>query len=758
MKKYYMIAAITLCLASCTDNKENIPTAVKSGDEVAFSVSMPAKTRTVYGELGTTSRPVYWKNGDLIEIASPQCMEGRNVAQYKVNTEGSENLNYAKSLDRTGAYGVQWGEAAAADCKFYAVYPSSEMTIDGSSVVANLSIASTQTVTLQKKTSNEGKSYYEPASEDMENNIMYAQPLAGQTQVVVDEATGNTTANLQFQPYSTVLHFDMEGWKYTSSVGERNMVIYSVSVTANNAIAGDFDLTLKDDASVPTVGTATNTSNTITVEFKSGELRGVDIDPNVPFSFDMFLLPNAGMTVDENWTITVNTSAGKWTKNLKNGSAANKLTPGSIHVLPQLPAFSVENSWNYNPSAWIKDLDDEIYFTEISLPGAWYCYSNKTDNSTAEDIYQNTGIEEQFDAGARAFYIETKVGKLTDGRPTVDNTTVVVSGTGIKYIGNDGLTCPSTSWFTNKPRSINDAIIKIANKVKNSTEFAVLTLAYADGGSFGVSATWRGVWISKIKNVLAEPDVANALNNVLYTDEITPETTVKQLRGKLILKINIDDKENSAEIANVNESEFAAIPALFSYTTYNWSNNSLVSTLQWKGKPSMENTEISASSNDFYWNYTVANRTSNSTDEHPTLDDRKEAISQIILNSYSAHKTGKNNLWGMVGAGGSLFSTLSSDDGDPSAVSSALNTHLAEVINQKVDAGEASPMGMVFVNFVTDEEGQKLIEAIIRMNSRFELGRKTGTDDTPTTVQSAKEGYSSGFNVDTENWKAFDEN
>lgn len=750
MKKYYMIAVAVLCLASCADNKENIPAAVKSGDEVAFSVSMPAKTRTAYGDLGTTSRPVYWKDGDLIEVASPQCMDGRNVAQYKVNTEGSENLNYAKSLDRTGAYGVKWGETAATDCKFYAVYPSSEMTINGSSVVANLSIASTQTVTLKK---NADGNAYEPDTEDMVNNIMYAQPLEGQTQVIVDEATGNTTANLQFKPYSTVLHFNMAGWNLTSTVGQRNMVIYSVTVTANNAIAGNFDLTLKDDASEPTVGTATNTSNAITVEFKSGELRGVDIDPNVPFSFDMFLLPNAGMSVDENWTITVNTSAGKWTKNLKNGSTANKLTPGSIHVLPELPAFSVDNSWNYNPSAWIADLDDKIYFTEISLPGAWYCYSNKTDNSTAEDIYQNTGIENQFDAGVRAFYIETKVGKITDGRPTTTNATVVVSGTGIAYLNGDGLTSPT--FRSNIARSINNAIIKIANKVKGTQEFAVLTLAFADGGTFGVNETWRGIWISKIKDVLAETDVANALNNVLYTDEITPETTVEQLRGKLILKINIDDMYKSAEIANVDESEFAAMPALFSYTTYNWSNSSFVSTLKWKGKPSMANTDINPSSNEFYWNYTVANRTSSSTDEHPVLDDRKEAISQIILNSYEVHRAGRNNLWGMVGAGGSLFSTLSAKDGDPSSVSDVLNGHLADAINQKVDAGEASPMGMVFVNFVTDTEGQKLIEAIIRMNSRFELGRKTDNNDTPTPVQSAKEGYSSGFNVDTENWKAF---
>ena len=61
-------------------------------------------------------------------------------------------------------------------------------------------------------------------------------------------------------------------------------------------------------------------------------------------------------------------------------------------------------------------------------------------------------------------------------------------------------------------RSINNAIIKIANKVKGTQEFAVLTLAFADGGTFGVNETWRGIWISKIKDVLAETDVANALN------------------------------------------------------------------------------------------------------------------------------------------------------------------------------------------------------------------------------------------------------
>lgn len=770
MKKYvYIITLVAFGVASCTQSKDVIPSSIKSGDDVLFSASMSASTRTTYGELGSSSRPVYWKDGDMITVASPQCMEGRNVAEYKINTEGAENINYAKSIDKTGAYGVQWGDTEPADCKFYAVYPSSEILFNGSSVAANMTIASTQTVTLQRKGAQNA---YEPVYDNMVNNIMYAQPLAGKTQITVDEETGKTTANLQFQPYSTVLHINMDGWKYKEggeiTSGEQNMVVYSVTINSGNStpLSGDFSLTMNESGATPTIGGLTNTSNSITVEFKTktegGELNGVDLAPNEALNFDIFLIPSTGVSIDGNWTIAVNTSAGKWSKKLDvKNTTSTTLTAGSIHKLPNLPSIEVDNTWNFDTKQWIKDINNNVYFTEISLPGSWYSYSNTTDNSTASDIYQTSGISEQFDAGIRSFYIETKVGRTYDRwliKPSKETSTVVVSGTGVAWRDGDALT--SSSINNNKARSINSAIIAIANKVKNTNEFAVLTLAFADGGTFGVNATWRSYWIEKIKDVLAETEVANALNGVLYTDEITPETTVEQLRGRLILKINIDEMYEGAEYQNVADSEFEAIPALFSYTTYNWVNSSNVSTIKWKGKPTIENTTINKESTNFYWNYTVANRTYSNTDT-PTLADRKTSISQIIENSYSAHNEGKNNLWGMVGAGGSMFSSKGESGGNAREVSdgdNGLNAHLTNVINAKVNEGKASPMGMVFINFATEEKGKALIEAIIRMNNRFELGKKqkgTESGNTPTPVQSAKAGYSSGFNVDTENWNAF---
>ena len=82
-------------------------------------------------------------------------------------------------------------------------------------------------------------------------------------------------------------------------------------------------------------------------------------------------------------------------------------------------------------------------------------------------------------------------------------------------------------------------------------------------------------------------------------------------------------------------------------------------------------------------------------------------------------------------------------------------------------ATDPSPVGIVLMNYCTDDatkgtngKGLALVNAIIKMNGKFRLDRDPNApewydNDTPTTVQSAKEGYSSGFNVDTENWKAF---
>lgn len=111
--------------ASCTEKQDNvIPT---PGKDVNFSANLDGnKTRTVYdpnGDFNGDAIKVNWVEGDKIKVYGTTCTQGRQLAEYSVNTAGATNQNYATSLDKTGDAGVQWGNEATSD--FYAVYPSS---------------------------------------------------------------------------------------------------------------------------------------------------------------------------------------------------------------------------------------------------------------------------------------------------------------------------------------------------------------------------------------------------------------------------------------------------------------------------------------------------------------------------------------------------------------------------------------------------------------------------------------------------------
>ena len=736
--------AIALILCGCSETRIDVPKAT-AGDEVIFAASMPLKTKTEYGILGdnASSRPVYWSDGDKVNVASPQCMSNRNIAEYSVSVD-TKGMKYANSLNKTGANGIQWGETNASDCKFYAVYPSSEMTMSGSSVTANLSISSAQEVSLVKVKDKDGDRYA-VSSEEMINNIMYAQPIQGKSQVTTDDETGSVIANLQFQPYSTVLHFNMDGWKLSDQglTGYDNLIIFSVTITApsGTSIAGSFPLTFSAEGfSEPTLGTITNGENSTTVYFKSGELNGVELEQNVPFSFDLFMIPLSGVSITKDWTISVTTSAGKWSKNLEvQNSTATKLTPGSIHVLPKLPAFSVENGWNYHPETWLADIEDNVYFTELSLPGSWYSPNNSDEYSADTDYQLDMSIQEQYNSGIRAFYFETRVGitggdftyspfasnRLSEAVTKRENDAILVlSGLG----GNNQSIYGDLNTYY-RAQSAKEAIIKVSDAVANGSdsEFAVLCLSYADGGSAGVSGFWRVAWLQKIYDVVSDL-LANNDNfkKVLYQKEITPETTIKELRGHLILKINIDSDSEVGSVTTtteilgtasrtdtVDEALFGKIPALFSFTNYTWSSTSLVSRLYWSSKPDLK--DISDFSDGFNWNYTLANQTYARTS--PTIQNRNDAINDLVVNSFERRNKEKHNILFMIGAGGT-------QENSPATIANELNRYLSSLIDDKVNKGQASPLGLVYFNQIGTQTGQALIESIIRMNRRFELGKK----------------------------------
>ena len=164
-----MTATMFAVLASsCKDmlNPEEIEKA-NPGDEVVFGAALPGNTKTVYGDETSTGFPIYWVNGDKVRVASPQCLSGRNFAEYQIAV-ASTTQNFATSMTKTGDTGVQWGDAETAD--FYSIYPSSASTkleVSDQGVTTTLHVDATQFVS----TIDNGTSYYAQPAE-MGNVVM----------------------------------------------------------------------------------------------------------------------------------------------------------------------------------------------------------------------------------------------------------------------------------------------------------------------------------------------------------------------------------------------------------------------------------------------------------------------------------------------------------------------------------------------------------------------------------------------------------
>ena len=108
---YIMTLALSFLFAGCSEDELTKGPGAQVGDEVQFGLSLSnLDTRTVYGDETSTGFPIYWVNGDKVRVASPQCLSGRNSAEYQIAVEKA-NQNYATSMTKTGDAGVQWGNA-----------------------------------------------------------------------------------------------------------------------------------------------------------------------------------------------------------------------------------------------------------------------------------------------------------------------------------------------------------------------------------------------------------------------------------------------------------------------------------------------------------------------------------------------------------------------------------------------------------------------------------------------------------------------
>lgn len=709
-----MLAAASIAFACNDELNPNEINKANPGDEVQFGATLPGGTKTIYGKETSLGFPIYWKNNDLVKVASPQCLSGRNNAEYKV--EAGDNQKYATSLTKTGVAGIQWGEAETAD--FYSIYPSNDNTSlsvsadsegNTTKAIATLKVSAAQTARLSSTvTDGAGNPVLQP--DDMSDVVMYAKTTG---------VTSGSIVELHYVPFSTVIEFEING----PESGEDNMTVQSITLSAPEGtnIAGTFELDL-DKASASAAGNAnlsakniSNGSNTILLHLLDENNAYITIGANKKVKAKLCILPQPYISL-EGWTVTVACNAGQYSKTIgqytvTEGKTKN-LVAGQVHKV-QLPSLSYKKGWTYDEKNWIPSLPDyeNIYLSELSLPGAWYAGSD-------EEYQATNDITTLWNKGVRAFAVECRTNSTYTSWHWTPNY-VCISGSG-RNTGRGNAYRSGTN-ITSVIESIKTSLESHPN------EYAVLVLSYADGGEGGHRDEDHAFFLKGIATALS------GYSDIIYSSAINANTTVNDVKGKLIVKVNVDN--------NIPLGNYTGMNALIScnpflsqmsgadysrpyYSDLYWSNwadtyktYDLVSNLQ----------GASGNEKKFVWVFSSANRTQqdDGTLDYPTYSQRQTTLKAMMDYSKNIYDASTHNVWFYFNCGGTLVTTDwlgNENEPSPTDFAKTMNLWLKNTINEKTDP---SPLGIVMFNQCTGANatyyGEDIIKAIIEMNSRFYL-------------------------------------
>ena len=260
-------------------------------------------------------------------------------------------------------------------------------------------------------------------------------------------------------------------------------------------------------------------------------------------------------------------------------------------------------------------------------------------------------------------------------------------------------------------------------------EYAVLVLSYADGGEGGHRDTDHAYFLQGVANALS------GYTDIVYSGPITKNTTIDQVKGKLIVKVNID--------ANLTLGNYTAANALISYNPFLLQISTDASTfahpyysdLYWSNWADANKTcaqvntltGISAAeaASKFIWVFSSANRTQVNTGTNttiPTYKNRQDALGAMMTFSKTVYERSNHNVWFYFNCGGTQAKSSTSKNPSPTDFASTMNSWLLSTIKAKTDP---SPLGIVMFNQCTGPNatyhGEDIIKAIIEMNSKFYL-------------------------------------
>ena len=737
LHNYILLSVLAFVLASCSEDEViDINGQGQVAGDISFGLSLPeVSSRTVYGKEAGNAFPIYWVDGDKVQVFSPQGLDGRKSAEYVVSTKDDKgnvvtDLNYASNLTKTGDYGVQWGTGYPVDDTsgyhdFYSLYPSGNYTLSTDGTKAeNITINSMQNIVV-----NGGV-----VKSDMEDCLMYAKP----TGVVKGE-----TVNLQYNPITTALMITVKVAENQTGTDLDNFTIQSIKLEADAEIAGTFSLNVQDG----TFGGFVDgkSSKTIQADIVSPSTGGYHTIKNgESFTIPLFLAPTDKTLNVMNWKISVVANNNVYTKTLKIDKT---LTTGQIHkiVLPELAPAATD--WDI--TKWMTYIPRNVYLSEVSIPGSW---------NSLNPEYQGTSptISSQYSNGVRAFHLDTRwtttlsaggalfvddFYKVSNLKP--ENMYLsVADGAGGSHVRSGSIALSSSLGQVMKQNntSFETYLSQIMENVKPD-EYLVLFCSFAHESFNDIEntgMTWMQAISNACENLNKSTDTKYA-GKIYDASKLSSNTLVGDVLGKVIVIVNCENAIADITLPSNSLCLFVSIPNKLSsdyfptdgFKTDDLHSSSAVLDI----KLAVSQAQITSSKTTSY--------THNTRGYYPTFDERTKVVNAILDWSKENYNTINytHNKWIFLGLGGNTASSSTSDgdSGTTDDVASIYNPLINKRVTEMGTKPEGAtavipyyPVGIVLMNLVNNNVST--VKNILLLNNKYRLqyDKNQPSDYTPT--------------------------
>ena len=752
---YPLFAAAMVAMSSCQDDIAEKPvTPAQTGDEITFGSALTdvdAQTRTIYGDEPITDDnrtyyPVTWEDGDQIAIYCPEAAQG-NMVYYKVTPDDTD-ASHSSAVTKVNPdqAGLQWGQAE--EHHFSAFYPADRIVgLQNGKITATIPVE--QTPLSWKSTRNDagGTTYTGVANTDYA--FMWAYNTHNKTQ-------GGDVA-LNFKPWVTILDVEINGPETADAAIKMSSVqlVSTTGETLNGQFTMDFTAVENDRAAYPTyeqAGEPNATRSMITIQLYDQSLNGgqgdfMTLKHGDKIVVRFYLLPkdvNYDTSARQDLQIRVspyNSAVLVRTLNGATDEEGNTQGEGGIlaHKVNKVILPSVSKT---GPNYWMSSLDPNIYVTELSLPGSKMSY--QTQANGANVVYQDLSIAEQVTNGIRAFQIQTaSTNTGSYGTASADDQILYATVAGSK----------TRTRFHTIVEEIASGL-KEAEAAGRDQEYAFILLtaslnecqsySYRNGFLDWTTVPANQAWMDAIRTELAfmaqSPDTYR-----LYTGEITPTTTIDDVKGHIIIKVNYNDDDMGNHL-----SENDRIPAMFAKwgefddvsTPFTETSAYAINSMRWGTSHNVNNGALQ-------WFYHEATSVGyNNYGGEETYDQKIGNIEDMWNRSVGYYNSNSDHsMWFLNDLGGCYvnggYSSGESQRG-VEAWTQKVGPYATRLLQNRT---EDATLGIVLINYANPENDYSgnLIQTIINNNFSFQLRTRGSSQSNVYNASYSKGGNAIGW-------------